>query len=194
MKHPALSHFLEQRSSTPSRLLGAPGPDRNQLLELLSLAVRVPDHGKLCPWRFLLIEGDARERMSKLLVRRKFELEPDSEPAALAKEAQRFSFAPCIVTVIARLTPDHKVPEREQLLSGGVVAYQLLLAANAAGFAAQWLTGWAAYDPVVSAELGLGEHESVIGFIHIGTASAPAVQRPRPQAAELLSVWPEHDA
>lgn len=187
--HPHVTAFLAQRGSTPSRTLRAPGPDAGQLHALLTLAVRVPDHGKLSPWRFLLIEGAARERMSQLLVRRKFELEPEATPAVLAKEAERFSFAPVIVTVIARLTPSHKVPEREQLLSAGAVAHQLLLAAEAAGWGAQWLTGWAAYDPVVTTELGLAAHESVVGFLHLGTASEPRPQRPRPALETLVSHW-----
>lgn len=188
-RHPSVSTFLAQRASTPSRTLSAPGPDATQLHALLTLAVRVPDHGKLAPWRFLVIAGAARERMGQLLVRRKFELEPEAPQAVLAKEGERFSFAPVIVTVIARLTPGHKVPEREQLLSAGAVAHQLLLAAEAAGWGAQWLTGWAAYDAVVGAELGLAEHESVVGFIHIGSASEPAPQRPRPDVDALLSHW-----
>lgn len=187
--HPQVSSFLARRASTPSRTLTAPGPDSAQLRALLTLAVRVPDHGKLSPWRFLVIAGGARERMGQLLVRRKFELEPEAAPAALAKEAERFSFAPVIVTVIARVTPGHKVPEREQLLSAGAVAHQLLLASEAAGWGAQWLTGWAAYDPVIAAELGLAEHESVVGFLHIGTATEPAPQRPRPDVDALTSHW-----
>lgn len=186
---PAVSAFLAHRASTPSRNLTAPGPDAAQLHALLTLAVRVPDHGRLVPWRFLVIAGAARERMGQLLVRRKFELEPDAPAAALQKEGERFSFAPVIVTVIARLTPEHKVPEREQLLSAGAVAHQLLLAAEAAGWGAQWLTGWAAYDPVVGAELGLVEHESVVGFVHIGTATEAAPQRPRPDVVTLTSHW-----
>lgn len=181
--------FLAQRCSSSSRSLTGPGPDAVQLQQLLSIACRVPDHGRLVPWRFLLIEGEARAVLGEMLVRRTRELDPQAAAAVIDKEAARFSFAPTIVTVIARLTPGHKIPEREQLLSAGAVTYQLLLAAQAMGFGAQWLTAWAAYDPVITAALGLAEHESVVGFVHIGAKSQDPVQRERPDPAQLLSRW-----
>lgn len=184
-----LRSALAARTSTPSRLLGAPGPDRPTLEAMLELALRVPDHGRLTPWRYLLIEGEARQQLSELLVRRFLEREPAAAEAAIAKERQRFLHAPLIVTVIARTTPGHKIPVQEQWLSAGAVCFQLLLAAQAHGYGAQWLTGWAAYDPVIATELGLGEHESVVGFIHIGTPREPAPERPRPRLADHLSDW-----
>ena len=105
------------------------------------------------------------------------------------KDRQRFSHAPLVLVVVGRLTPGHKVPEQEQLLSGGAVCFALLQAAQALGFGAQWLTGWAAYDPVVTARLGLGPGETVLGFIHIGTPSEEAPERQRPDAAALLDDW-----
>lgn len=181
--------FLRRRRSVPSRLLGEPGPTPAQLDALLDEAVRVPDHGKLAPWRFLRIQGPARHALGELLVARGLERDPDAPAAAVEKDRQRFSHAPLVLAVIARLTPGHKVPEREQLLSGGAVCFALLQAAQALGFGAQWLTGWAAYDPVVLARLGVGPDEAVLGFIHIGTASAPAPERQRPDARQLLSDW-----
>ena len=183
-----LHEALNSRISVPSRLLGEPGPNRAQLLDLLQIAMHVPDHGKLTPWRFVLIEGEQRTRLGELLVQVRRAAEPDANADSLAKDAMRFSFAPCIVVVVAKLIPNHKVPEREQLLSGGAVCMQLLLAAHSAGFAAQWLTGWMAYDAAVTAALGLTEHEAVLGFIHIGSASQPAPERARPDAAQRLSV------
>ena len=187
-ENPALAALL-QRRSVPSRLLAEPGPDDATLLDLLAAAVRVPDHGKLTPWRFLRIRGEARHALGERLVARALERDPQIAPAALEKERQRFSYAPTIVAVIAHLTPAHKVPEIEQTLSGGAVCFALLQAAQAAGFGAQWLTGWAAYDPVITSALGLGEHERILGFVHIGTATEEAPERLRPDPRDLLSDW-----
>ena len=187
-ENPALAALLRRRS-VPSRLLAEPGPDDATLLELIATAVRVPDHGKLTPWRFLRIQGEARHALGERLVARAREREPQIAPAALDKERQRFSYAPTIVAVIARPTPGHKVPEIEQILSGGAVCFALLQAAQAYGFGAQWLTGWAAYDPAITTALGLGEHERVLGFVHIGTALEEAPERLRPDPRDLLSDW-----
>jgi nitroreductase len=178
---------LDARRSVPSRLLGAPGPTHDQLLRMLASAVRVPDHGKLAPWRFLRIEGDTRLRLGDLLAERARALDPDAPDAAVEKDRQRFSFAPTIVAVVAHVTPGHKVPEIEQLLSGGAVCFALLQAAQALGFGAQWLTGWGAYDEHVRSRLGIGGHERILGFIHIGTAREDAPERLRPDPATLLS-------
>ena len=173
----------------PSRLLGEPGPSSAQVDALLDQAVRVPDHGKLAPWRFLRIQGPARLAMGELLAARSRERDPAVPAAAVEKDRQRFSHAPLVLAVVARITQGHQVPEQEQLLSGGAVCFALLQGAQALGFGAQWLTGWAAYDPVIRARLGVAGHEAVLGFIHIGTASADAPERQRPDARGLLSDW-----
>lgn len=178
---------LDQRRSVPARLLAEPGPTPEQLHRLLTSAVRVPDHGKLTPWRFLKIEGDSRLQLGERLAARALERDPAAPEAAVAKDRQRFAYAPTIVAVIAHVTPEHKVPEIEQLLSGGAVCFALLQAAQAEGFGAQWLTGWPAYDPVVRSWLGVGEHERILGFIHIGTALEAAPERVRPDPRDLLS-------
>jgi nitroreductase len=178
---------LDARRSVPSRQLGAPGPTPEQLLRMLASAVRVPDHGKLVPWRFLRIEGDARLRLGEFLAQRAREIDADAPAAAVEKDRLRFSFAPTIVAVIAHPTAGHKVPEIEQLLSGGAVCFALLQAAQALGFGAQWLTGWGAYDDYVRSRLGIGGHERILGFIHIGTAREDAPERLRPDPATLLS-------
>lgn len=180
---------LHRRRSVPSRLLGEPGPDPEQLRAMLTEAVRVPDHGKLVPWRFLRIQGPDRLVLGELLATRSLERDPSAPPAAVEKDRLRFSFAPLIVTVIGRLTSGHKVPEQEQLLSGGAVCFALLQAAQGLGFGAQWLTGWAAYDPVITARLGLDSDECVLGFIHIGTPSEDAPERQRPDPDNLLRDW-----
>jgi nitroreductase len=178
---------LLQRRSTPSRLLSGPGPDDAQLQRMLSAAVHVPDHGRLAPWRFVAVRGDQRHRLGELLARRRLEREPEAAAAVVDKDRQRFDSAPLVIVVVARLTAGHKVPEQEQLLSGGAACFSLLLAADALGFGAQWLTGWAAYDPVVAQALGLGTGERVLGFIHVGTRTAEVPDRERPCVTELLS-------
>lgn len=183
----ALLDWFGQRRSTPARLLGPPGPSAAELELWLDRSVRVPDHGKLAPWRFLLIEGAARDRLGAELAA--VQTRRGAEPAVIEKDRQRFSYAPTVVAVIACLTPGHKIPEREQLLSAGCVCYQLLLCAQAAGYGAQWLTGWAAYDPEIAASLGLDAQESIVGFVHIGTAREPAPDRPRPRGRERLTRW-----
>jgi nitroreductase len=182
--------LLDQRRSVPARQLGEPGPDAAQLDRLLQAAVRVPDHGKLVPWRLLAIRGEARARLGQSLAEIHARAEPDVAPSVLDKDRDRFNFAPLIVAVIARIQADHpKIPAQEQLLSAGCVAYNLLLGAQALGFGAQWLTGWAAYDDEVARLLGLGANERVIAFVHIGTAKEPAPERARPALADVWSEW-----
>lgn len=181
--------LLRRRRSTPSRLLAEPGPSPEQLDALLALAVRVPDHGKLAPWRFLRIAGDARHALGDILAQRSREIDPDAAPAVVEKDRLRFSHAPVIIAVISCLSTGHKVPEIEQQLSAGAVCFSLLLGAEALGFGAQWLTGWAAYDPVVCARLGLDSHERIAGFIHIGTARETAPERQRPDSGPLTRDW-----
>jgi nitroreductase len=180
---------LFSRHSTPSRLLAEPGPDRDQLAALLAAAVHVPDHGKLTPWRFIRIHGPARARLGEQLAIRQRERDPGAPQAVIDKDRERFNFAPLVITVVACLTPGHKVPEQEQLLSAGCVCFSLLQAAQALGFGAQWLTGWAAYDPQITQSLGLGEDERIIGFIHIGTAREAAPERPRPDPIQRMVDW-----
>ena len=166
-----------------------PGPDQTTLLRMLQSAVRVPDHGKRTPFRFLKIEGDARHALGALLAERSRSRVPDASDSVIEKDRLRFSFAPVIVTVVARLGPDEKIPEQERLLTTGCVCFALLQAAQAMGFGAQWLTGWAAYDPEILDALGVGADETVAGFIHIGTAQLDAPERERPDAAAMLSDW-----
>ncbi len=189
MPSSSLMQALDQRRSVPSKQLSEPGPDPATLLRMLQSASRVPDHGKLAPFRFLRIAGAARHALGEALVARTLQREPDAAPSAIDKERKRFAHAPVIVAVIACLTPGHKVPEQEQLLTAGSVCFALLQAAQALGFGAQWLTGWAAYDPAITTLLGLGEHEKIAGFIHIGSAKLEAPERERPDAALLLSDW-----
>lgn len=182
-------HVLDTRRSVPSKQLGEPGPDHATLLRMLASAVRVPDHGKLVPFRFIRLQGEARHALGDLLAARTLHLQPDAADAVVEKDRARFSHAPVIVTVVARLTPWHKVPEQEQLLTAGSVCFALLQAAQALGFGAQWLTGRMAYDDAVAATLGLSADERIAGFIHIGTPKMEAPERERPDPALLLTDW-----
>ncbi len=166
-----------------------PGPDQPTLLRMLESAVRVPDHGKRTPFRFLRVEGDSRHALGALLAERSRARDPDASDSVIEKDRHRFSYAPVIVTVVATLGPDEKIPEQERLLTAGCVCFALLQAAQAMGFGAQWLTGWAAYDPEIRAALGIGADETVAGFIHIGTAQMDAPERERPDPAAMLTDW-----
>ncbi len=181
------TELLNARVSTPSRLLKAPGPSIPELQDLLQIAMHVPDHGKLAPWRFFVVQGDARQRLANIVVARRTSIEPQVAAEALDKDAKRFLHAPVIVVVIASLSLGHKIPEIEQMASASAVCMQLLNAAFAANFGAQWLTGWPAYDAVIASELGLKVNEKVAGFIHIGSTDAPAPEHPRPKLSEKIS-------
>ena len=181
--------LLDTRRSVPAKQLGEPAPDEAELMRMLASAVRVPDHGKLTPWRFLAIRGDARRVLGDLLAARGLERDPDAGDAAVEKDRMRFSHAPLVIAVIAQLGPHPKIPEQERLLSAGCVCFALLQAAQALGFGAQWLTGWPAYDAEVKCWLGLGEHEHVVGFIHIGTPKLEAPERERPDPRGMFTEW-----
>jgi nitroreductase len=180
--------FLYARRSVPSRALSAPGPAPDELEALLAAAIRVPDHGKLTPFRLLLIRGETRRQFGELLAQIHQRKEPSLADAQLLKDRERYNYAPLIVAVIARLDAEHaKIPAQEQLLSAGYVAYNLLLGAQALGFGAQILTGWAAYDRDVAVLMGLRENERVIAFVHIGTPREAAPERVRPQLTDIVS-------
>jgi nitroreductase len=180
---------LDSRRSTPSRQLAAPGPDDDTLLRMLQAAVRVPDHGKRVPFRFLRIAGDARDALGAALVARALQRNPGASEAEIEKDRRRFSHAPVVVAVVARLGPDDKIPESERFSSASCVCFALLQAAQAAGFGAQWLTGWPAYDADILRLLGLADSEKLVGFIHVGTPRIEAPERDRPDAGMLLSDW-----
>ncbi|MEO7013878.1 MAG: nitroreductase [Dokdonella sp.] len=180
--------FLEHRLSVPSRQLGEPGPQGEQLDALLNAAIRVPDHGRLAPWRLRLIRGEDRRVFGERLVQIHMQ-GPGVAEKVLLKDRERYLSAPLIVVVIAHVLDGHKIPRQEQILSAGCVAYNLLLGAQALGFGAQWLTGWAAYDSAVAELLGLEAGELVVGFVHIGTPTEPASEHPRALLGDVLTEW-----
>ena len=179
---PETLQLLASRRSTLAKNMTGPGPDAEQLDTLLRIAARTPDHGKLFPWRFITFEGEARARYGEILETRLREIEPNGPPERYALERNRFLRAPVVVAVISEVTENHKIPEWEQILSAGAVCQNLLIAAHAMGFAAQWLTEWYAYDRQTRNALGLVAGERVAGFIYIGSALADPVERARKPA------------
>ncbi len=181
-----LDLLLSRRSVAPVALTG-PGPDAAQLETILRIATRVPDHGKLAPWRFILFEGAARERAGDIIAQGFARLEPEADATRIAAERRRLTFAPLIIAVISRCTVPHKIPVWEQELSAGAVCMNILIAAKALGFAGSWLTNWFSYDRDVLAQFGVGADEKVAGFIHIGHSETTPEDRPRPVLADLVS-------
>jgi nitroreductase len=178
---------LLSRRSVPPRWLGEPGPGAQEIEAMLTAAVRVPDHGKLVPWRFILIEGEARQRMGEVLVKAYQADNPGADPAMIANERERFAMAPLVVAVVSRAAPHVKIPEWEQVLSAGAVCMNLLNAATALGYGASWLSGWAAFDRRVLDALGLAPDERIAGYVHIGTAKEKPTDRDRPNLADIVT-------
>jgi nitroreductase len=187
-ERPEALDLLRNRRSILARYLGQPAPDTRTLRDILNIALRVPDHRKLEPWRFIVIQGQARERLGEKLAEIR-KAAGETNPALLAMEKQRFSRAPLVVTLVFSPTDDGKTPEFEQLLSAGAVGQNLHLATAAHGYASQWLTDWPAYDPQVAAELGLAAHERIAGFFHIGTATQSPKERPRPDLESKITEY-----
>lgn len=181
----ALDLLLHRKSVKPQTMTG-PGPDEAEMTQILTAASRVPDHGKLTPWRFIRFSGDARNRFGQMLVdtlQTRGTLSPDRRN----QEATRFLRAPEIVGVISRPRTDLPIPEWEQILSAGAVCQNLILAAHALGYVATWLTEWYAYDLDIQQKLGLAQTERVAGFIFIGHMSILPEDRPRPDLATIVS-------
>ena len=179
--------LLARRRSLPPLGLAGPGPDAAELATLLKLAARVPDHGKLAPWRFVVIEGRARERLGHMALEIKLAASPGLEEAARQTELTRFSRAPLVIAVVSRAAPHVKIPEWEQVLSAGAVCMNLIVAARAMGFAATWLTEWCAYDAQFREGLGLAAHEKIAGFLHVGRATFAPDDRVRPDMDAIVS-------
>jgi nitroreductase len=167
--------------------LEAPGPSAKEVDALLSIAARVPDHGKLVPWRFLVIEGEAKKRIAAAWLPLLRKAHPEATEDQIAKEPERFANCPLVVAVVSRAGPHPKIPEWEQVLSAGAVCMSLVLAAHAMGYGANWVTGWAAYERPCLDLLGVGVGERVAGFVHIGTPKAAQEERPRPPLSEIVT-------
>lgn len=181
--------LLKTRKSASVKAMTAPGPSPEQLKTILDIAVRVPDHGKLAPWRFVLFEGEARGKFGDLMKTRWQTLHPDHGADSLEFQRGLFLRAPTVVVVVSKAGPHVKIPEWEQLLSAGAVTQNMLLAAAALGIGAQWNTDWIAYDREIAKAMGLSETEKVVGVVYFGTPAAPLEDRPRPDPQSLLTRW-----
>jgi len=179
--------LLKLRRSVPPQFLTAPGPDAAQLDELLNIAARVPDHGKLAPWRFIVFAGEGRDKAAAIVAQGFRAKNPEADESKVAFERNRLLHAPVIVAVVSTAAPHAKIPEWEQELSAGAVCMNLLVAAQAMGFGASWLTNWFSFDRAVLTAFGLGATERIAGFVHIGTASSVPADRERPVIAAITS-------
>jgi nitroreductase len=191
----ALRDYLLSRRSVGVAFLQEPGPSEVELEQMLRIATRVPDHGKLSPWRLVLIRGDARTQAGEKLAQIAGRKNPNLDQAGLDIERQRFLPAPLTVGVISAPQRDHpKIPELEQLLSAGNVALNLVHAAHAFGFGASWVTRWFTFDQEAAAMLGARAGEQFVAFVHIGTPTTQMEDRPRPALADVVSEWtdPQH--
>jgi nitroreductase len=186
---PDALQLLKTRKSISASFLAPPAPSESELAEILTIASRVPDHGKLTPWRFIVFQGDARQQASTALAELFKTQHPDAPDKQIEDEQKRLAQAPLVVAVISMAAPHPKIPEWEQVLSGGNAAMNVVLATHALGYAAQWTTGWIAYDPEAGRILGLQPGERVVAVIHIGTATVPPVERPRPALADVITYW-----
>jgi nitroreductase len=181
-----LELLLSRRSGSAKAMTG-PAPSPAQLRHILACGTRVPDHGKLAPWRFILFEGEGRARMGEMLADVVRATEPDASPERLVLERNRFLRAPLVIAVVSRVREGIPIPEWEQILSAGACCMSMVIAAHALGFVANWITEWCAFHPLVRERLGLKCGERIAGFIYVGHPAAPIVERPRPDLDSLIT-------
>lgn len=179
--------LLLTRDSAPR--LTEPGPSEDDLRQILESAVKAPDHGRLRPWRFVVIPSDQRARFGEVMAESMRRRAPDSTADALQRERDKAMRAPVIVVVAARVQKGHKIPEIEQIAAVSAAAQTMMLAAPALGYGAMWKTGEPAYDPTVRTALGLQADDEIIGFLYIGTRSGNTSDKPRAKAGDYVSVW-----
>ena len=184
-----LSEFLLKRRSVVVRNMEEPGPSSDDLENILRAGMRVPDHGRLTPWRFIVIRGGAREELGKILGEAFRKANPECIDEQVEIEEERFARAPTVIAVISRTNPEHKIPEWEQVLSSGAACQNMLTAALGMGFAAQWITEWYAYNEDVKVGLGLKPSDKVAGFLYLGSMTEPPTDRLRPEYQEIVSEW-----
>lgn len=178
--------LLKIRRSVKPREMSGPGPSPAELETILTIGARVPDHGKLTPWRFIVFEGEARVRAGQVIAGVFARKNPQAQPAEIDVEKRRLADAPLVIGVVSFTKPHPKVPPWEQELSAGASAMNIVTAATALGYGACWLTGWFAFDREVLDGLGLKAEEKLAGFIHIGTAKS-SEDRPRPALADIVT-------
>lgn len=189
-----LVDYLRDRHSTPVAQISGPGPSETELESILTFSSRVPDHGKLAPWRFIVYRGDVRRALGETFLQLTQDGSQELTDAARNAELSRFLRAPVVVAVVSTAAAHVKIPEWEQVLSAGAVCLNMLMAANAHGYVANWRTEWIAYDDRALAALGVKPGEKIAGFIHIGSSDFPVPDRPRPVLGEIVTYAGEGDA
>jgi nitroreductase len=182
----ALQLLKTRRSVKPMELTGPP-PSRQEIDSLLTIAARVPDHGKLTPWRFIVFEGDARLAAGEQIAAVFRADHADATPEQIEFERKRLARAPLVIGVVSRAGAHVKIPEWEQQMSAGAASMSLVIAAHAIGYAASWITEWYAYDRRVLDALGLSANERMAGFVHIGRPAKPPEDRERPKLADIVT-------
>jgi nitroreductase len=182
----ALELLKTRRSVKPMEMTGT-APNAADIETMLTIASRVPDHGKLAPWRFIVIEGDARRAFGESIAKVFQAGRPDATPDQIEFERNRLARAPLVIAVVSRAAPHAKIPEWEQQMSAGASAMSLVMAAHALGYAASWLTEWYAYDRAVLDALGLSAQERLAGYVHIGTPMRPPEDRERPKLESIVT-------
>lgn len=182
-----LIEYLKTRRSMPAFQMKEPGPSKAEIEEILTLATRVPDHGKLAPWRFVVMTGDARKRITSQLADIAKADKPELSDEMKLVEETRFLRAPVVIAVVSKAGPHVKIPEWEQIMSAGAVCLNMVIAANALGYVSNWLTEWMAFDERAHRIIGVEPGEKVAGFIHIGSTDFPVVERPRPALSDVVS-------
>ena len=187
VRNPAVIQFMKTRRSVPAKTMGGPGPNPEEIVEMAEVAMRVPDHGKIAPWRFVEYSTSAKERLDRLILARALEKQPDLDGEMKAVEVGRMARSPTVIGLISAPVDHPKVPVWEQELSCGAVGMNWLIAANAFGYDAQWITEWIAIDDVLAPHLGVREGERLAGFIHIGTRTMPKTERERPAFGDVFS-------
>ena len=184
---PDTIQLLKTRRSVKPIEMSGPGPTAAELETILTLGARVPDHGKLVPWRFIVFEGAAREKAGGLFAEIFKRRNPQATVDQVEVERKRFLHAPLVIGVVSRAKPHVKIPEWEQELSVGASAMNIVTAANGLGYVASWLTGWMAFDRDALTALGLAADEKMAGFVHIGRSTRPAEDRDRPVLADIVT-------
>ena len=182
----ALDLLKTRRSLKPFEMSG-PGPSPAEIETILTIGARTPDHGKIVPWRFIVFEGDARAKAGEIFAKQFRLKNVTATPDQIDKEKKRFTDAPLVIAVVSKTVAHPKVPAWEQELSAGASAMNIVHAAHALGYVANWLTGWIAFDRDVLDALGLKPDEKIAGFVHIGRSSKPIEDRPRPALGDIVT-------
>ncbi len=185
--------FMQHRRSVLAANLHEPAPDEAALNTILGIATRVPDHAKLTPWRIKVLHKEGQQKLADIYRESFMKDNPDANDVMVDAAHARLTRSPLLLAVISQPNMEkvERIPLIEQQLSAGAVCTNILIAAGALGFGAQWLTGGPAYDAPVRAALGLSEHDAIAGFMHIGTPVEPPKERPRPDLTDIVSIWPE---